>query len=55
MNVHLLVNEMCEYQNERCNDKNIDKFFLFVLQPVHFTAWKVMAARLTLQFSTLNI
>jgi hypothetical protein len=22
MNVHLLVNELCEYQNARCNDKN---------------------------------
>jgi len=22
VNVHLLVNEQCEYQNARCNDKN---------------------------------
>jgi len=22
INVHLLVNELCEYQNARCNDKN---------------------------------
>jgi len=22
INVHLLVNELCEYQNEQCNDKN---------------------------------
>jgi len=21
INVHLLVNELCEYQNARCNDK----------------------------------
>ena len=23
MNVHLLVNELCEYQNARCNDKKL--------------------------------
>jgi len=22
INVHLLVNDLCEYQNARCNDKN---------------------------------
>jgi len=29
--VHLLVNEQCEYQNERCNDKNY--LNMFILTP----------------------
>jgi len=26
INLHLLVNELCEYQNARCNDKNFSRF-----------------------------
>jgi hypothetical protein len=29
INVHLLVNELCEYSNTRCNDKKIFLVFLF--------------------------
>ena len=32
MNVHLLVNELCEYQNARCNDKNTWLLFLYFMR-----------------------
>ena len=38
INVHLLVNELCEYQNARCNDKNYQCMCLcFVL----ITTWNI--------------
>ena len=30
INVHLLVNELCEYQNARCNDKKYVHLFIYI-------------------------
>ena len=42
INVHLLVNEMCEYHNARRNDKNLKNVFIGKVQinnlyTIHFT------------------
>ena len=56
--MHLLVNELCEYQNGRCNDKNYiferSVFHVFTLQICTQTFLGRMTVRNSETYSDVN-
>ena len=57
MNVHLSVNELCEYQNARCNDKNLSFLICFIhcniMQKRHLQEERVSELRTVFQFACI--